>query len=266
MELAVGVDHLVYGGLFFGLVMLLMFYLGSFWRDPPFTPVALVKTASTVVAGKQYWLTGLLVALMFAVWPILSGVLAEKQSATGLPAYVVTKQIGGVWQLTASPRWIWTPGFPGAVVSQLSYYTDQKDNVGVYHAGFGKETQGTELVNSQNKLMTHQDFKRLRISERRPLTVDMANGQKMTVNFSVFKGGEQARMLIFDWLQIGTQVSTNNYAVKLRQLLKRLIGDTASESKVVIWLQTEDEDVATAKTKLENFLRVMAKEYQLRAM
>ncbi|MDH5191459.1 MAG: exosortase A, partial [Gammaproteobacteria bacterium] len=33
MKLAVGVDHIVYGWLFFGLVIGLMFYIGTFWRE-----------------------------------------------------------------------------------------------------------------------------------------------------------------------------------------------------------------------------------------
>ncbi len=34
MKLALGVDHLIYGWVFFGLVMLLLFWVGSYWRDP----------------------------------------------------------------------------------------------------------------------------------------------------------------------------------------------------------------------------------------
>lgn len=33
MQLATGVDHLIYGWLFFGLVMFLMFWIGSYWRE-----------------------------------------------------------------------------------------------------------------------------------------------------------------------------------------------------------------------------------------
>jgi hypothetical protein len=33
MELATGVDHLIYGWLFFGLVMFIMFWIGSYWRE-----------------------------------------------------------------------------------------------------------------------------------------------------------------------------------------------------------------------------------------
>ncbi len=34
MKLALGVDHLIYGWVFFGIVMLLLFWVGSYWRDP----------------------------------------------------------------------------------------------------------------------------------------------------------------------------------------------------------------------------------------
>ena len=33
MKLAVGIDHFIYGWVFFGLVMLLLFWIGSFWRE-----------------------------------------------------------------------------------------------------------------------------------------------------------------------------------------------------------------------------------------
>ena len=33
MKYAVGVDHLIYGWVFFGIVMLLLFWIGSFWRE-----------------------------------------------------------------------------------------------------------------------------------------------------------------------------------------------------------------------------------------
>ena len=49
MQYAVGVDHLIYGWVFFGVVMLILFWVGSFWRedlDPPTTrpdPLPLAK-------------------------------------------------------------------------------------------------------------------------------------------------------------------------------------------------------------------------------
>src|SRR5699024_5572254 len=33
MKLAVGIDHIIYGWIFFGIVMFLLFWIGSFWRE-----------------------------------------------------------------------------------------------------------------------------------------------------------------------------------------------------------------------------------------
>ncbi len=38
MRLATGVDHLIYGWVFFGIVIAIMFAIGSIWRDPPASP------------------------------------------------------------------------------------------------------------------------------------------------------------------------------------------------------------------------------------
>ena len=46
MTLAVGVDHLIYGWVFFGVVMGLSFWVGSFWQDMPADGAAQAKTAA----------------------------------------------------------------------------------------------------------------------------------------------------------------------------------------------------------------------------
>jgi hypothetical protein len=52
MQLATGVDHIIYGWLFFGLVMFLMFWIGSYWREDTEPPhVATVNPDGTVTAG-----------------------------------------------------------------------------------------------------------------------------------------------------------------------------------------------------------------------
>ena len=52
MTIATGVDHLIYGWVFFGLVMLLLFWVGSFWREdgqtPPEVDVGLASAADNV--------------------------------------------------------------------------------------------------------------------------------------------------------------------------------------------------------------------------
>ena len=61
-ELATGVDHLIYGWVFFGVVILLMLLLGARWADAPLVrPVAQVSNATTLsavrpIAANRPWL------------------------------------------------------------------------------------------------------------------------------------------------------------------------------------------------------------------
>ena len=49
MKLALGIDHLIYGWVFFGIVMLLLFWIGSYWRDPePTIPTSVPLTAAQI--------------------------------------------------------------------------------------------------------------------------------------------------------------------------------------------------------------------------
>lgn len=51
MQLAVGIDHLIYGWVFFGLVSLLLFWCASLWPEPPLV-VAPLATRVIVIAPK----------------------------------------------------------------------------------------------------------------------------------------------------------------------------------------------------------------------
>src|SRR5690606_37981122 len=80
MKHAVGVDHLIYGWLFFGVIIFLMFYIGSFWADrAPATP----ETVSTVRTGSPL-LHATLVALLLSL-PFTAGYL--RPALTAAPVY-----------------------------------------------------------------------------------------------------------------------------------------------------------------------------------
>lgn len=260
MTLAVGVDHLVYGGVFFGLVMLLLFYLGSFWRDPPFTPIAIVaNTAAGSTAYQNIWLLPIVIASIGS-WPLLSSWLAGKQAYNPLPDYVATSAFGK-WHVADGPVWLWQPHFPLAVDHNSRFYTDGNNVVGIYHAGFGKEVQGAELVNASNTLVNQADSHSIKKINLDPIKIQDENGQA-DINATVLKVWG-ANVYVMDWYQIGDWISSNPYEVKWRQLLKRLAGTLSPESKVVIWTQTDQKDYLPAGQVLKSFLMDWLKEHKV---
>ena len=73
MKYAVGVDHLIYGWLFFGVVMLILFWVGSFWREdlePRQAAPGSVPLATRDQASRAAMMTGAIAAaVIVAVWP-----------------------------------------------------------------------------------------------------------------------------------------------------------------------------------------------------
>ncbi|MEQ1529204.1 MAG: exosortase A [Methylococcales bacterium] len=251
MTLAVGVDHIIYGGIFFGLVMLLLFYLGSFWRDPVTVPVLADYDGQqkTVGNGQQRWLVLLVVGCAFLVWPQASVWLSAQQAEGELPDYLSKIQPQG-WQPKANPFWTWSPKYDGAVAQQTNFYTDGSRIIGVFHASFGKESQGSELVNAMNLLISPELTKHWRIINHSVLALTGLDAQESVLN----NNQSQQDLLVLEWYQIGKRYTTNSYLAKAYQLGKRLKGDDAPELKVVVWTQTIHDSHQEARIALQNFM------------
>ncbi|MCF7982763.1 MAG: exosortase A, partial [Pseudomonadales bacterium] len=70
MKLAVGVDHLIYGWIWFGVVMFILFWVGSFWRDEK-SVQEIPEFKKTNSANSQTSLMlGLMAMSSFFIWPL----------------------------------------------------------------------------------------------------------------------------------------------------------------------------------------------------
>jgi exosortase A len=157
-RLAAGVDHIIYGWVFFGAVMMVMFWIGSFWREDeapagtqstrvdagfvPFPPVRAGAVATAVV---------LALALGIAWRPIGATLDVHAQVVSGeLPA--IAARAG--WQPAPELRPVWTPHYVGARSELHQWFAKDGRVVGVYVALYSRQTQGNELIASQNELVS----------------------------------------------------------------------------------------------------------------
>ena len=114
VEAATGFDHIVYGWIFFGLVMAAVLAIGWRWFDrapdaPAFDPAALPAPGQGRIGLPLGVLATVAVA---AAWPAWSAAIAQR--ATALPERIDLPQVAG-WRRvplgTAAP---WPPYHPGA--------------------------------------------------------------------------------------------------------------------------------------------------------
>ncbi|RZL35552.1 MAG: exosortase A, partial [Rubrivivax sp.] len=157
--LAVGVDHIIYGWVFFGIIMLAMFMIGARWTepDPEHQPAPAGRLAQPVSAGR--WSSALLAAsLLMALPPVLR---AQTQRAEGKaePVLAAPALPGWIWQ--AEPMTSWRPHFenPAAVLHGRFQSEAGGPAIGLYVGYYREQRQGRQLVTSVNRVVNEETDK-----------------------------------------------------------------------------------------------------------
>lgn len=253
MKLAAGVDHIVYGWVFFGLVMFVLFYVGSFWHDKevgalPASPTD-VGINSDHPDYSHFRLSLAATTLCLLIWPLASQGLAALQAVHVAVPERFSHPALPQWQLASGPDWGWEPSFHGVVADAKAYLSDGQTVAGMYFASFGDETKGGELVNSQNYLVP-QKHKVWRMTHDNIVALQGGEGTLGEVEESVLNSA-QRDLLVLRWYRVGNKNTANVYLAKWWQLLKRLSGDASPELLVVLFTEAPNQDVDLARQKLQ---------------
>ena len=146
IERAGGIDHVFYGWIFFGLVILLVMLVARRWFDRPANDVAVDVTrldgaprytgpARVVVPA------ALALPLLFAAW----GWLIGGRSAP-LPTTMAIAAPAG-WTATSPEQMAWMPRFDGADQRIVRHFADAKGRrVTVAIGGYERQAEGREVV------------------------------------------------------------------------------------------------------------------------
>jgi exosortase A len=248
MRLAVGVDHLIYGWVFFGLVMFLMYWLGQLWQEDQTAPPAPVAQAARPLAapGAMLRMAVALVALA-ALWPALALLNAR---ATALPPTARLAPVVLAWQ--AAPDFTsWEPDYeapdarfsgsfraaPGAAPVSLSilYYRNDNNN--------------SVLISSVNRLAReHRPIRELGTTRR----TESVDGRAFTLRETVLSG-PGVQLLAWHWIRVGGHDTSSDFLGKLWQACARLTL-RAGDGAAVIAATPLGEDKEAARATLRAFL------------
>jgi len=158
-RIATGVDHLVYGWVFFGVVITIMFMIGARWSEPDRVPVSAPAPAAD--SGASQLTAGSLASaaaaalLMLALPP--ATVRAMESRITTAPvhlAWPVQGQAG--WAIAAATDG-WQPRFMGASDQKAAAYVRQGQTAGLYLGYYRAQGPDRKLVSSVNSLVASND-------------------------------------------------------------------------------------------------------------
>ncbi|BAZ94698.1 uncharacterized protein FOKN1_2324 [Thiohalobacter thiocyanaticus] len=248
MKLALGVDHFIYGWVFFGIVMLLMFWIGSFWREEPEPVPAPAGRAGAAAGGApRYGLFALLI-LLLAAWPVAAQLLERDIGLERERIALTLPEAAAGWQ-RVEPFTDWQPDYRGMDAEALGFFAQGEASVGVYLAYYARPRQGAELINSQNVMIAQKHPVWHQVGESR-VSVEGGPGRVIQTRL---KSAAQ-RLLIHDWYRIGGHHTANPYLGKLLEAWERLRGNGRPSVGIVIFTE-EDPAGSTDREALRRFQR-----------
>ena len=255
MKYAVGVDHLIYGWLFFGLVMMLLFWIGSYWRED-LDPSPAAASAMASGTGGRASLAAIVIATVAAtgivvVWPEAAEWLEARALRTP-PALQAPGGVGG-WQPVAERVSDWTPRYLNPSARFTETYGKGASRVGLHVSYYRNQRQDAELITSQNTLVASEDphWARTGAAPRR-LT---AGDEQISAVETKLRGRPQ-RLLVWHWYWVDGSYTVNAYWAKLLHAKSKLLG-RGDDSAVVIIYSPQDVAPETTGQTLGDFVNVM---------
>lgn len=252
MRLAVGVDHLIYGWIFFGMVMLVLGWIGSFWRDddaqsaesPP--PSLAANAACRSVSGLVPW--ALACMAMAAAWSVYVRYLdhpVPRPPPTPLEITLSTAD----W--TASPHVSsWSPRYVGSPVLSTKAYAGVPGSIQLHVAHYRNQENGSELINSGNALVIKNDLVWHQTGETRRVTV--VHGREVAVRQNELQSAT-GKMLVWRWYWIAGNTAIDEYYVTAMLAWKRLTGADDDMAEIVIATEFDTDREAAAEV-LQRFM------------
>jgi exosortase A len=232
-KIATGVDHIIYGWIFFGIVMLLLFSIGMRWSEPDAPAQPPPDAVPAAPQGR-----GHLVIAMAALLVLLAPVLTLREltsGAGGADARLLINAPGlANWQATEGIASGFKPHFeqPRGEL-QAAYRKVDGPAVGVYLAYYRDQDYRSKLISSTNVLLSPDDKQWLQTAAGQALqaghtwrTADLRSGD-------LAQAGSERRLRAWQIFWVNGRWMQSDALAKLYAAFARLSG-RGDDSAVLI--------------------------------
>jgi len=255
MKYATGVDHTIYGLIFFSLTIIILFYAGKYWRDDDAEVIISNKQAHTKIISRDKFKIFVYLSLLLVGPGIL--LLVQNKNNTNIDAADINlmpaKTVDG-W--TQSEETKWKPVFVNPTKQILVTYKKERHNASLYIAYYEKENQHSELINQRNSLFDANKWVQI---ETHRVSLDIAKDKTIILSQILLKRGSNQRVLWY-WYDLSGYATPNSYKAKIIQAWGHLSG--SSKGGAVIAISTEEENIHIATNNLKKFARAFYPEIQ----
>jgi exosortase A len=221
-QIATGVDHIVYGWIFFSLVTAILIGLAIRWRGhevaaaEPVVPV--LRPLGANIPNRRLLLFASLLIVIAAGATSGAAYLWSRVPAGSPVAALWTGPAG--WAATQDADHEWAPSFEEG---EATTFTKDSRTVSLYAASYPMKRRGVELVNPGNAVGATSSWKVLNSDYR-----EAEISGKSVVVAEYWIGSPVERRVVWMWYLSGDELTAKPYRIKLMQAESRLAGRPVS--------------------------------------
>jgi len=256
MRIATGFDHIIYGFIFFSVVLFLMFWLGSLFReDTEAAQHAAQETPGRRSPGSHTFgpvaIAAVVGVIIVALGPLAwAGVTAWGMQAPQVAAGALFTG-GNAWQGPASVQGVWHPHFAGQHKQFAGGYRQAGRRVAVFVEAYAYPHEGKGVVSSLNRV-TDNPHQLIDADEYRVANLDSAH-PTLRVRQSIVQT-RRGQRLVWSWYRVAGHSTANRVVEKLHEALRILRGGNGWAQWVSVSTPVNGGLAAAQKT-LHSFLR-----------
>ena len=248
MELATGADHLLYGWVFFGIIIFVMFYLGGYWSDPVTGPKNTNETTRALLLPemKQRLIIAIVMVLIsiIGIRSIAYQVTNPNVAPVELTSFTLPKNFEA-WQQLEGVNIGWGPIFQSPDITRESAYRFGNEIVQVNIAYYSHQRQGAEAVSTQSRI-TNPLSGSWKLTRR----VDLQFTNQFVTESEIRNGDE--KILVWHWYRLGNMQTPNPYIAKLFEAYNKITSNRHDAAMITI--ATRLNDLQDDRVRLQSFV------------
>lgn len=255
--LAVGVDHLIYGWLFFGVVIILMFIIGARWSEPEkvTSPSVISPPAQLSVTSVKLWLVTACLALLVA-FPNMTLWAINQGTGSGSVSLKAPAALAADWRLVKDSPAAFKPGFQKPSAEINSSYVSQDRTIGLYVGYYRHQDYSRKLVSSSNALVVSGDTQWAQVATASRNV--MLEGKAVTLRTAELRAAALAqapdnrRLAVWQVYWINGTLTSSDYLAKVYSAFSQLMGRGDDSAVIVVYASKDQGGIYQAA--LESFL------------
>jgi exosortase A len=262
--IATGVDHIIYGWVFFGLVIMLMFWIGARWSEPePDLSKAAPSSVSPAGSGastKAWLLASAVIVGVLALPHAMLWQIHRTMDGQPQPNLVAPAQLSSGWVASPETDPKWKPAFQSPSAQLTTGYARGDHAVKLYIAYYRNQSAKRKLVTSDNVLVKSQDGAWAQVlSGNRSLPLSDGEFKVRTAELRVSAAPSQLgpeRLTVWQYYWINGTLTTSDMLAKIYTALYSLTGQGDDSAVVIAYAPKGDS--GQGESALEAFMQANA--------